>query len=352
MTDAAVAAIHAAPQKGVLVVTGGGSGLLPRLLTVPGASATVLEASVPYAGEALRDALGFEPDQSCSAETTRALAVRAFSRAIAYGGDFGFAVTAALATNRPRRGAHRAYLAFQDARSTRVWTLSLEKDARSRAEEEALVTDGAVLALAYGLGVSAAPDLPSEEAFGDAALAELLRGERHVVAPRAYDAVLPGAFNPLHDGHRAMRAHAAARLGRPVAYELCIENVDKPTLDYLDLNPRLAQFGADEVVVTDTPTFVKKARVLGGAVTFVVGADTITRIAAPRYYGGSTSRDRALSALREVGASFLVYGRLDSDGAFRTLADLDLPPDLADLCDGVSETEFRSDLSSTALRMG
>ncbi|MYE23074.1 MAG: hypothetical protein F4Y01_03885 [Gammaproteobacteria bacterium] len=352
MTDGTVVAIHEAPSQGVFVVTGGGSGLLSRLLSVPGASATVLEASVPYASQALADYLGGAPEQWCSAVTGRRLAMQAFSRARGLGGEFGFAVTASLATNRPKRGDHRAYLAYQDATATRVWTLALEKGARSRVGEEDLVAGHALAALAFSLGISSAPDLPWEEALGGPGLAELLRGERQVVAGRRFDAVLPGAFNPLHDGHRAMRAHAASRLGRPVAYELCVANVDKPALDYLDLNPRLAQFQPDEVVVTNAPTFVEKARALGGAVTFVVGADTITRIAERRYYGGRAQRDAALAELKDVGCAFLVYGRLGDDGVFKTLADLSLPPALAALCEGVGAVEFRNDVSSTALRTG
>ena len=352
MTDSTVVAIHEAKPQGVFVVTGGGSGLLSRLLSVPGASATVLEASVPYASQALTDYLGAAPEQWCSAVTARRLAMQAFSRARTLGGDFGFAVTASLATNRPKRGAHRAYLAYQDAAATRVWTLALEKGTHSRAEEEDVVAGHALAALAFALGISPVPDLPCEEALAGTGLAELLRGERRVVASRRFDAVLPGAFNPLHDGHRAMRAHAAARLGRPVGYELSVANVDKPPLDYLDINPRLAQFQPDEVVVSNAPAFVEKARALGGAVTFVVGADTITRIAEPRYYGDRGRRDAALAELKDVGCTFLVYGRVDDDGAFETLADLSLPPALAALCEGVGAAEFRNDLSSTALRMG
>lgn len=350
MTDSTVVAIHEAEPQGVFVVTGGGSGLLSRLLSVPGASATVLEASIPYASQALTDYLGARPEQWCSALTARRLAMQAFSRARALGGEFGFAVTASLATNRPKRGDHRAYLAYQDALATRVWTLALEKGTRSRVEEEDLLTGHALATLAFALGISPAPDLPCEAALGDRALAELLRGERKVVASRRFDAVLPGAFNPLHDGHRAMRAHATERLRRPVAYELCVANVDKPALDYLDLNPRLAQFQPDEVVVTDAPTFVEKARALGGAVTFVVGADTITRIAEPRYYGGKARRDEGISALATAGCRFVVYGRVDSSGSFKTLADMALPTELVRLCEGVGEREFRSNLSSTALR--
>ena len=42
-----VAAIHATGRRGAITVTGGGGWLLGALLTTPGASATVLEATVP-----------------------------------------------------------------------------------------------------------------------------------------------------------------------------------------------------------------------------------------------------------------------------------------------------------------
>ena len=53
--------LHALPDCGVFAVTGGGAVLLADLLTVPGASATVLEARVPYAGGALAEFIGAAP---------------------------------------------------------------------------------------------------------------------------------------------------------------------------------------------------------------------------------------------------------------------------------------------------
>ena len=345
-----VVAIHAAPEKGAFAVTGGGSGVLSQLLSVPGASGTVLEATVPYASAALCGYLGFAPAQSCSERTARALAMRAFSRAVALGGDFGFAITAALATNRQRRGQDRAHFAFQDAAKTRAWTLDLD-NATSRAQQEACVTSTALAALASSLNVGdrGAWPSPTTEATGDEALAAVLRGESRT-SGASVKAVLPGAFNPLHDGHRAMRDDAEARLGRRVAYELSIANVDKPQLDYVDLKPRLAQFDANRLVITNAPTFVDKARSLGGDVTFVVGADTISRIAEPRYYGSPAARDAALAELSAAGCKFLVYGRVDESGRFQALDDLVLPEALRTICTGVPKSEFRNDLSSTALR--
>ena len=346
--DALVAAIHRAPRRGVFTVTGGGSGLLSSLLCVGGASATVLEANVPYSSRSLGDWLGAEPTQACSDETARRMAVRAFLRAAELGGDFGFAITASLATTRPKRGALRAHLAFQDARSTRSWRLDFEGSRYDRIEQEGRVTATAVEVLGYALGVRAEPAIPGIHAEGDEALAELMLGRRAHIANVVFDAVLPGAFNPLHDGHRRMREDAQRRLGRPVGYELCVANVDKPPLDYYELNTRLRQFETADVVLTNAPTFIDKARILGGVV-FVVGADTVQRVAESRYYGGVEPRDAAIRELAGLGCRFLVYGRVDA-GVFRTLSDLALPPELASLCTGVPESEFRDDSSSTALR--
>ena len=159
--DALIAAIHRAPRSGVFTVTGGGSGLLSNLLGVGGASATVLEANVPYAPRSLRDWLGSEPAQACSDETARSMAVRAFMRAVELGGDFGFAVTASLATTRPKRGALRAHLAFQDALSTRAWRLDFEGSAGVRRDQERLLAAVAVETLGHALDVGDAPNTSS-----------------------------------------------------------------------------------------------------------------------------------------------------------------------------------------------
>lgn len=346
--DDLIAAIHASPRRGVLTVTGGGSGTLSALLGVAGASATVLEANVPYADGSLRDWLGFSPTRACSDDTARALAMRAFLRAIELGGDFGFAVTASLRTIEPKRGAHRAHIAFQDAATTRFWNLTLKKGARSRGEEEHSVTESALAALASALGVGSPPQLPGDSAQAGPGFADLMLGARSHVGATDFDGLLPGSFNPLHEGHSALRGDAAGRLGGHVRYELCIANVDKPPLDYIDLDRRLAQFADGDVVVTNTSTFVAKARALGGT-AFVAGTDTLERVASPEYYGGPQQRDAAIREMAALGCSFLIYGRLDG-GSFRTLDDMTLPESLAALCTGVPEAEFRLDVSSTALR--
>ena len=350
------------PHRGVIYVTGGGSLLLSDLLQVPGASATLVEAGIPYAQASLASLLGAPPARACSAETARDLAMCAFLRAkqLAPGAKaFGFAITASLRSTRPKKGEHRAYCALQTSARTHTTSLLLAKGERGREEEERLLGDVALVALAEAFGIEQ-PGLRLKDgdmlethiAEGDPEAQELLSGARAAVGAGAPKAILPGAFNPLHEGHRRMAAAAAMRLGEPVAYELCIRNVDKPPLNFHDMRARREQFGeSEEVWLTNASTFVEKARVFGG-VAFVVGADTLCRIADAKYYEDGDV-NAAVDELAGIGCRFLVFGRLleqEEGDRFVALDDLKLPDRLRALSEGFSEGEFRSDVSSTALR--
>jgi hypothetical protein len=170
-------------------------------------------------------------------------------------------------------------------------------------------------------------------------------------APPLPEAILSGSFNPFHQGHQALGVVATQRLGLDVDFELSISNVDKPELDAAEVAKRLTQFRSHFAVwVTRAPTFIEKARLFPGVV-MVVGYDTARRILDPQYYRGDARlRDAALRFLRDRDCSFLVAGRADPNGTFLGLDDLDIPPEGDGIFDGLSESEFRLDVSSTELR--
>jgi nicotinamide mononucleotide (NMN) deamidase PncC len=375
--------IHAATGQVVLVLNGG-SRALAELLEIPGGSKILLEAAVPYSEGSLSAWLGSRPEQFCSSRTARAMAVVAFGRAIRYGAAeqqaAGVSCTAGLATDRPKRGPHRAHVALQTASQTRHWVLELEKEARSRQEEEHVVSRMVLNAMAEACGVAprlelplmeqerveieqvAAP-LPWQDLFLGrveaikTTLQDLLPSPPDTVGqpgearnPPAPRVVFCGAFHPLHAGHRRMAEIAQEVLGLPTAMEISILNVDKPVLDYLEIDRRLRQFPPERAVwLTRAATFDAKARLFPGA-TFVVGVDTLRRIADPRYYGNDPhSMLRSLERIIARDCRFLVFGRAVGSSFIR-LADLDLPDALRRACREIPAEKFREDVSSTALR--
>ncbi len=373
-----IATVHTSEHPTVLAITGGGSGAISQLLAVPGSSRTVLEAIVPYASTALADWLGSAAQQSCSAPTARAMAMASWMRARSLSpetdphGLVGLGATASLVSNRPKRGGHRVHVALQTATTTATYSLVLAKDQRDRLAEESLATQIILLSLAEAceLDTTDARAIfkkqlkPNEQPLfsqqqAEASCVDLLLGKRQVVCypkslqPQEPKTIFPGAFNPLHAGHKRIASVAAKRLGCPVAYELSITNVDKPPLDYVDLEERVRGLRGEDasvlLLITDAPTFRAKAALFPGC-TFVVGADTIARIADPKYYSGEAeSFDAAIEQIAEQGCRFLVFGR-EIEGTFQVLSDIELPSALLELCEEVSADEFREDVSSTEHR--
>ena len=353
----AASRLFESPWRGVIYAAGG-SLLLSDLATRPGASNALLEANVPYHSQAMVDQLGYEPESYCSSLTTRRLAMRALLRArtlvpvAEQQHVYGVGITAALRSVQPKRGAHRAYVSLQTPNKTLVWHIPFEKGVLTRLQEERKLADFALRFLEYGLEIDTSnPEIePSGMAVYDESFSRLLSEIPAFHGDPGF-AVLPGAFNPLHEGHRRMQQFAENRLYQRVAFELSIRNVDKPNLDFIDIDERTKQFNTDAYVLTNQPKFIDKARLLfndsGG--TFVVGTDTISRIDHERYYDSKEDRDNSIKELKTLGIRFLVFGRRD-DSEFLALDDLELGDDLRNLCDGVAAADFRYDVSSTDLR--
>lgn len=448
MQNEAIQRFRAAFYRFAIALTGGGSEFIAHYLTLPGASATFLDAAIPYCQQATDEYLGFHPEGYCTEQVARQLAAKALWRAAKFDHTdvteetnaqltlkedlLGVGVTASLATSRPKKGAHRVYCAVLSYRGAFSASLFLKKNARSRLEEEhitadfilnvlnfaierlkqlehsqadpaqywrefseslpiqdyfdALLEDSATISYAFIDRRSAqflyAPD------FRDANDAQVqallwrsgtpetaLVAKNNTVALYPYvqflqedyaqplpdsdlstsHAFFPGSFNPPHQGHYKIVALADQILKTTVAPEISAVNVDKPPLDPIEIIRRMRALNSAlperDAWLTNAPLYRQKAQIAPNA-TFVVGTDTILRLADPKYENNDvTQRDAMLRLLSEHNARFLVFSRRVNDKIYN-VNDLrvSLPQPLASMCEFVEPDVFLDDSSSTELR--
>jgi hypothetical protein len=372
-----ISALHASGRKAALAITGGGSGAVGELLRVPGGSRLLIEAQIPYDEQALAAFLGLAPAQACSTDTAIAMARTARARAarlMPAGADLvGLGATAALVSDRPRKGEHRFHIAFANSAGIAHCTCVLAKGRRDRAAEEDLVSRAIVLWLARACGVAASSPrslLDADEHYAETEVVpgeamdtidRLLAGEHDRVtvqpdgqmmlsAPQPV-VLFPGSFNPMHEGHVLLARVAEELRQQPLAFEISVTNVDKPPLAGETVRHRLSQFAwKSPVELTRAPTFLEKSRLFPSA-TFVIGADTAERLVAPKYYGDDELRMHgALDEIANAGSSFLVAVRIDAVGRIRALNDIPVPRRYADLFTEIPEHVFRVDTSSSEIR--
>jgi len=203
-------------------------------------------------------------------------------------------------------GEHRVHIAVQTLQQTIQFSLQLQKDSRTRWEEERLVADLILNAIETARQEAAKPSLPhctpSEATFCSALIegfshdyplhehiplalkpGESVYGERVVGSPLLVDLffgkfgavlwttegirhtiprpeidspapafnpyaeftqmIFPGSFSPIHRGHLEMISIAEQRLKGKVVLEISVQNVDKPPFDYIELAHRLERIG-------------------------------------------------------------------------------------------------------------
>jgi nicotinamide mononucleotide (NMN) deamidase PncC len=299
--------------RAVLVTTGGGSGALNALLTTPGASRFVTEAHVPYSPEALERFLGEKTESSCSPETAVKLAQASFKFPVSNFKFLAVSCTAALQTDRERRGDDRAFICIKTEASEKLYALYFSKT--SRAEQEALLSNWLLILIAQAVGA-----------------------ERGLM--------LSGSFNPVHQGHCNLLKVAEEMTGLRGVFELSCANVDKPDIPEEEILRRASAIWDIPVALTHAPRFIQKAE-LFPKTTFVLGYDTAARLIDPAYSKDWKNQWESFQCLE---TKFLVAGR-HHGGGFQTLENLKLPNGFEALFEAVPESKFREDISSTQLRM-
>ncbi|KAL3695140.1 hypothetical protein R1sor_008791 [Riccia sorocarpa] len=382
---AVVEAIHASPTQAVLCLSGGASQALGWLLSVPRASSTVLEVTVPYSRIAMLQFLGKVPAQYTSKETAEDIALAAYNRALrlAIPGVpvAGIGFTGALVSATPKRGEHRCYVAARTQKGLWEYNLTLSKGKRDRVGEDEVTsrilikagTSGVegLTSLADVCGVDLEFPLGLDDAFEklnvsnkqyteDEHLNQLIEGKVSIISfiksqglvSGGRKVILPGSFNPLHEGHIKLLEVACSMCeGSIPCFEISAINADKPPLSLPEIKKRVKQFQdrGKTVILTNQPYFYKKAELLPDS-TFVIGVDTAVRLINTKYYDGSHEKMlEVLLGIQNLGCDFLVAGRKVGE-TFQVLSDLSVPEPVQKLFRGIDANTFRVDISSSELR--
>ena len=152
--------IHDADARSCLVITGAGTSAVSALFSVAGASRTVIDAQVPYSRAALNAYVGAKAEQHVSQDEAKIMAIKAYERSVRFSDPelqpnrlIGLSCTAAIATDRHRRGENRVHVAWYDGNEGATYSLAMNKGERDRAGEESVCSAIVLNALAEAFGI-------------------------------------------------------------------------------------------------------------------------------------------------------------------------------------------------------
>jgi cytidyltransferase-like protein len=264
------------------------------------------------------------------------LAVAAYQRAAKIVGNddvVGVGATSKLATANEREDRkHAVHVTIHGRNRTRTTTVPLGSHARSREAEEQVAADIIVKEYCTFLEVPCSPpnlyncekvataDITSPWSLDSSATVQVVPFHCCDASPLKDEKpiIFSGSFNPVHEGHIKVAEHAHRLTGKAVWFEISLTNCEKPAVDWVSLQERVASFDAYRdnmsiagLVFTNAPMFVDKAKWFHKP-TFIVGRDTASRIDNPRLYDSADDYVDSINELLRRQVEFLVFDRKGS----------------------------------------
>lgn len=314
---------------------GAGYGVSDAVSRIPGASKVLLGAHSSHAYPMTDRLLGYKPKSYACEDTGAALAAVGYFRAQEYGemdGKLGTPIisigcTAALQTDRTRRGEDRVHLALRRDGHLYVANVTLSKG-QTRDQQIDISNQLALNMALWGAGIeqvnltdtmSSSEFVPGCTGILQPRLLTLTDpGTDFVYVDRSgvvgtFDPqgkiLYPGSYNPLHFGHiKAARAGERAS-GMDIVFEISTKRVDKGEANRSDLLARANLMrGTGAVIVGSNASLFSQKLDTYGINTFLVGTDTAIRIVDPRCYADRTMH-AVLGHMRDHEVTFFVMQR-------------------------------------------
>lgn len=401
---AGVAAMHAAnkdPKKRRIYnvrVTGAAAELLAEITRLPGASGTLYEGSVVYHPASSGAAANKKIKKATSREMAVALAENAIVMAykamkIFTPGDksrvYGVGLTAAIATDRTRKGADIVLIALATGDKTITVEALFQRGTWERHEQDRVCQVLAFNLMLHSMGLPQVPiyeSLLPGKLFCVEKLYELKEDGSYAenrpftLRPTEWDAkdlplsnadlathpviypsgkrsqyvitdlpicMIATSAHPFTEGHRWM-ADEARRRGMFPVFNIERTHPDKGVVGIKEVRERVHGFlGRECVFVTKGLGFYANKAKAHPNTTFAVGMDVARRLVDTSY--ARCLQD--LAQLRKHGAKFLVFPRYNAQDVLETAADLVIPDGFADLFEAattvpppVSSTDYRAAL--------
>jgi hypothetical protein len=351
-------------QAGVsihVIATGAGAGFIQQLWEVPGSSTYLSGYSFPYAPEEHEEIVGFKPEHYCSEEDAIDLASAAYMKAYRFGGKkpVGIGLTASVASEQEHRGDHRVYCCIitDDIVRTYPYTLIKGHGEFQRKLDGGSCDDLAFYMLCDALGLHHTAFFPTANDATELATRRfwersLFMPDDRRLDPKTFNfdgnlyALMPGAFNPPHEGHFGLASQAKLQWGTDVIFEICATHPIKPALTVQQMLQRAKLLRGHHILFTQDPLYIDKARA-HPKMPLVIGADAMLRILDPQW----GNPEKQMKEFTKLGTEFWIASRL-VDGKLITKDDIMA---MIPLWYDIDVLNFRSikgqwDISSTQLR--